>query len=81
VQSGASSNAGGRYRDPHDLHSELPTERRAAAGQIEVFGCETAMKRPVHAAELVPIYVLQALWESSYVTGEVSGVTGGNSIS
>lgn len=39
------------------------------------------MKRPGQPAELAPTYVLLASQESSYVTGEVYGVTGGNSIS
>ncbi|RAS22087.1 enoyl-ACP reductase-like protein [Paraburkholderia bryophila] len=38
----------------------------------------TTMKRPGQPAELSPVYVLLASQESSFVTGEVYGVTGGN---
>ncbi|MEK6346686.1 MAG: SDR family oxidoreductase [Burkholderia sp.] len=46
--------------------------------KVEVFGSEAPMKRPGQPAELAPIYVLLASQESSYVTGEIYGVTGGN---
>jgi NAD(P)-dependent dehydrogenase (short-subunit alcohol dehydrogenase family) len=49
--------------------------------KIETFGSEVPMKRPGQPAELAPVYVLLASQESSYVTGEVYGVTGGNPIS
>jgi NAD(P)-dependent dehydrogenase (short-subunit alcohol dehydrogenase family) len=42
------------------------------------FGSEAPMKRPGQPAELAPIYVVLASQESSFVTGEVYGVTGGN---
>jgi NAD(P)-dependent dehydrogenase (short-subunit alcohol dehydrogenase family) len=42
------------------------------------FGGQVPMGRPGQPAELAPIYVLLASPESSYVTGEVYGVTGGN---
>ncbi|MGF6768697.1 NAD(P)-dependent dehydrogenase (short-subunit alcohol dehydrogenase family) [Paraburkholderia sp. GAS199] len=46
--------------------------------KVEKFGSEAPMKRPGQPAELAPIYVLLASQESSFVTGEVYGVTGGN---
>jgi NAD(P)-dependent dehydrogenase (short-subunit alcohol dehydrogenase family) len=46
--------------------------------KIPPFGSEVPMKRPGQPAELAPIYVVLASQESSYVTGEVYGVTGGN---
>ncbi len=49
--------------------------------KIPEFGSEVPMKRPGQPAELAPIYVLLASQESSFVTGEVYGVTGGNPIS
>lgn len=49
--------------------------------KIHDFGSEVPMKRPGQPAELAPIYVLLASQESSFVTGEVYGVTGGNPIS
>jgi NAD(P)-dependent dehydrogenase (short-subunit alcohol dehydrogenase family) len=42
------------------------------------FGAEVPMKRPGQPAELAPIYVLLASQESSFVTGVIYGVTGGN---
>jgi NAD(P)-dependent dehydrogenase (short-subunit alcohol dehydrogenase family) len=48
---------------------------------IPPFGAEVPMKRPGQPAELAPIYVVLASQESSYVTGEVYGVTGGNHLS
>jgi NAD(P)-dependent dehydrogenase (short-subunit alcohol dehydrogenase family) len=44
---------------------------------IPDFGSEVPLKRPGQPAELAPIYVLLASQESSFVTGEVYGVTGG----
>ncbi len=46
--------------------------------KVEKFGSEAPMKRPGQPAELAPIYVVLASQESSFVTGEVYGVTGGN---
>jgi NAD(P)-dependent dehydrogenase (short-subunit alcohol dehydrogenase family) len=46
--------------------------------KIAHFGEQVPMGRPGQPAELAPIYVLLASQESSYVTGEVYGVTGGN---
>jgi NAD(P)-dependent dehydrogenase (short-subunit alcohol dehydrogenase family) len=45
--------------------------------KIPAFGTETPMKRPGQPVELSPLYVLLASQESSYVTGEVYGATGG----
>jgi NAD(P)-dependent dehydrogenase (short-subunit alcohol dehydrogenase family) len=46
--------------------------------KIPEFGGKVPLGRPAQPAELAPIYVLLASQESSYVTGEVYGVTGGN---
>ncbi len=46
--------------------------------KIPEFGGKVPFGRPGQPAELAPIYVLLASQESSYVTGEVYGVTGGN---
>ncbi|MGI4815668.1 MAG: SDR family oxidoreductase [Janthinobacterium lividum] len=46
--------------------------------KIPPFGSEVPIKRPGQPAELAPIYVVLASQESSFVTGEVYGVTGGN---
>jgi NAD(P)-dependent dehydrogenase (short-subunit alcohol dehydrogenase family) len=46
--------------------------------KIPNLGAKLPLERPGQPAELAPIYVLLASQESSYVTGEVYGVTGGN---
>lgn len=45
--------------------------------KIPEFGSETPMKRAGQPVEMSPLYVLLASQESSYVTGEVYGATGG----
>ncbi|TKI04862.1 SDR family oxidoreductase [Martelella alba] len=49
-----------------------PTEK------LPGFGTQTPMGRAGQPAELAPVYVYLASQESSYVTAEVHGVTGGN---
>jgi NAD(P)-dependent dehydrogenase (short-subunit alcohol dehydrogenase family) len=51
-------------------HGQLP-------GSLPKFGHKTPMKRPGQPAEVAPAYVFFASPESSYVTAEVLGVTGG----
>jgi NAD(P)-dependent dehydrogenase (short-subunit alcohol dehydrogenase family) len=51
-------------------HGQLP-------GKLETFGEQTPMKRPGQPAEVAPAYVFLASQESSYITAEVIGVTGG----
>ena len=57
------------------------TPLQSSGGQpqdkIEKFGSNTAFKRPGQPAEVAPLYVLLASQESSYITGEVMGITGG----
>ncbi|HEY1075559.1 MAG TPA: SDR family oxidoreductase [Fontimonas sp.] len=48
--------------------------------RIPDFGKHTPLGRPGQPAECAPIYVLLASQESSFVTGEIYGVTGGNPI-
>ena len=50
---------------------ELPPEKTARVRQ------DTPMGRPAQPAELAPAFVFLASNESSYITGEVIGVTGG----
>ncbi|MEU0156412.1 SDR family oxidoreductase [Micromonospora fulviviridis] len=45
--------------------------------KVRQFGTDTPMGRPAQPAELAPAYVFFASQESSYVTGEILGVTGG----
>jgi NAD(P)-dependent dehydrogenase (short-subunit alcohol dehydrogenase family) len=49
--------------------------------KIPTFGSETPMKRAGQPVEMAPLFVLLASQESSYVTGEVYGATGGLEIS
>jgi NAD(P)-dependent dehydrogenase (short-subunit alcohol dehydrogenase family) len=46
--------------------------------KIPEFGAAVPRTRPGQPAELAPVYVLLASQESSFVTGEIYGVTGGN---
>ena len=47
------------------------------AEQVEAFGSETPIGRAGQPVELAPAYVFLASQESSYITGERIGVTGG----
>jgi NAD(P)-dependent dehydrogenase (short-subunit alcohol dehydrogenase family) len=47
------------------------------ADKVASIGGDTPMGRAGQPAELAPAYVFFASQESSYVTGEVLGVTGG----
>src|SRR5215208_3018383 len=53
------------------IPSSMPAE------QVAQFGKTTPMGRPAQPAELAPVYVFLASQESSYITGECIGVTGG----
>lgn len=53
------------------ITSTMPREK------YEQFGKDTPAGRPAQPAELAPVYVFLASQESSYVCGEVIGVTGG----
>ena len=58
------------------------TPLQSSGGQprkkIPEFGSKTPLGRPGQPAEMAPLYVVLASQESSYVTGEVFGATGGN---
>ncbi|HEY0451123.1 SDR family oxidoreductase [Actinophytocola sp.] len=47
------------------------------AEKVDSFGAQTPLGRAAQPAELAPPYVFFASQESSYITGEVLGVTGG----
>jgi NAD(P)-dependent dehydrogenase (short-subunit alcohol dehydrogenase family) len=47
------------------------------AQSVSTFGKDSPMGRPAQPAELAPIYVFLASQESSYISGEIVGVTGG----
>ena len=57
------------------IPSTMPPEKAAK------FGENTPLGRAGQPAELAPIYVFLASQESSYITGEVIGVTGGRPLS
>jgi NAD(P)-dependent dehydrogenase (short-subunit alcohol dehydrogenase family) len=50
------------------------------AEKVETFGEQSPLGRAAQPAELAPIYVFLASQESSYITSEVVGVTGGSPI-
>jgi NAD(P)-dependent dehydrogenase (short-subunit alcohol dehydrogenase family) len=66
---------------PGPIWTPLQTSGGQPDKKIPDFGSETPMKRPGQPVELAPLYVLLASQESSYVTGEVYGATGGLEIS
>jgi len=66
---------------PGPFWTPLQSSGGQPAKNIPEFGNEVPMKRPGQPAECAPIYVLLASQESSFVTGEVYGVTGGKPIS
>jgi NAD(P)-dependent dehydrogenase (short-subunit alcohol dehydrogenase family) len=62
---------------PGPVWTPLQTSGGQPDAKIPDFGSETPMKRPAQPVEMAPLYVLLASQESSYVTGEVYGATGG----
>src|SRR3954470_11884366 len=46
-------------------------------GKVQKFGADTPMGRAGQPAELAPIFVFLASQDSSYITGEIIGATGG----
>ncbi len=63
---------------PGPVWTPLQTSGGQPQAKIPDLGSQTPLGRPGQPAELAPIYVLLASQESSYVTGEIYGVTGGN---
>ena len=47
------------------------------AGHVEKFGTDTPMKRPGQPSEVSPAYVFLASKESSYITGQIIHINGG----
>jgi NAD(P)-dependent dehydrogenase (short-subunit alcohol dehydrogenase family) len=62
---------------PGPVWTPLQSSGGQPAKKIPEFGSETPMGRPGQPVEMAPLYVLLASQESSYVTGEVYGATGG----
>jgi hypothetical protein len=53
------------------IPASMPDEK------VQNFGKQVPMKRPAQPAELAPLYVFLASQDSSYVTGQIYGITGG----
>ena len=62
---------------PGPVWTPLQTSGGQPDEKIPEFGATAPMKRPGQPVEMAPLYVLLASQESSYVTGEVYGATGG----
>jgi NAD(P)-dependent dehydrogenase (short-subunit alcohol dehydrogenase family) len=56
------------------------TRATMRAENLGGFGAHTPLGRAAHPAELAPAFVFLASQESSYITGEILGVTGGDPI-
>ena len=67
----ANSVAPGPIWTPLQICGGQPPEK------LPEFGQDTPLKRAGQPVELAPVYVFLASEESSYVTAEVYGVTGG----
>jgi NAD(P)-dependent dehydrogenase (short-subunit alcohol dehydrogenase family) len=65
---------------PGPIWTPLQPSGGQADDKIPVFGEEVPYGRPGQPAEVAPAYVFLASHESSYITGEIIGVTGGNPI-
>lgn len=63
---------------PGPVWTPLQTSGGQPQDKIPSLGSQVPLGRPGQPAELAPIYVLLASQESSYVTAEIYGVTGGN---
>lgn len=63
---------------PGPIWTPLQPSHGQPQEKLVKFGQNTPMGRPGQPAECAPAYVFLASQESSYITGEVIGVTGGN---
>lgn len=63
---------------PGPIWTPLQQSGGQPAEKLQHFGEKTPLGRPGQPAEVAPAYVFLASQESSYVTAEVIGVTGGN---
>ncbi|MGB3617630.1 MAG: SDR family oxidoreductase [Catalinimonas sp.] len=62
---------------PGPFWTPLQTSGGQPQEMIEKFGAMTPLGRPGQPAEVGPLFVLLASQESSYITGEVMGISGG----
>lgn len=63
---------------PGPIWTPLQPSRGQLPSNMPSFGEQTPLGRAGQPAELAPAYVFLASQESSYITGEIIGVTGGN---
>ena len=63
---------------PGPIWTPLQPSHGQPPEKLEEFGTQVPLGRPGQPAELAPAYVFLASQESSYITAEVIGVTGGN---
>lgn len=63
---------------PGPIWTPLQPSHGQPQEKLEKFGSNTPLGRPGQPAEVAPAYVFLASQESSYITAEVIGVTGGN---
>ena len=66
---------------PGPIWTPLQPSHGQPAEKLTSFGQDTPLGRAGQPAELAPTYVFLASQESSYITGEIIGVTGGKPIS
>jgi NAD(P)-dependent dehydrogenase (short-subunit alcohol dehydrogenase family) len=66
---------------PGPVWTPLQPSHGQPPDKLVKFGQQSPMGRPGQPAELAPAYVFLASGESSYITGEIIGVTGGSPIS
>ncbi len=62
---------------PGPVWTPLQPSHGQPSEAVQTFGEQVPMKRPGQPVEVAPVYVLLASPESSYITGEIYGVTGG----
>lgn len=65
---------------PGPIWTPLQLDQGQLEGEIPDFGQDSQLGRAGQPVELAPIYVLLTSEESSYVTGQIYGVTGGQPI-
>jgi NAD(P)-dependent dehydrogenase (short-subunit alcohol dehydrogenase family) len=65
---------------PGPVWTPLQPSGGQSPDKLVTFGSDVPMKRPGQPAELAATYVLLASQQSSYVSGEIYGITGGHPI-
>ncbi len=65
---------------PGPIWTPLQLDQGQPDGAIPEFGQDSPLGRAGQPVELAPVYVLLASNEASYITGQIYGVTGGQSI-